>query len=199
MSAIWITCLVLATPPRAVSGFGRTSGLRLRASAYAGGALCMATTRNASPSRRNSVPNVASQMRTAFARMVWNTGSKSPGELEMTRSTSEVAVCCSSASERCPRASASSRVRASSCFFNSISELGPLLTRSLAFVPVGRSRVGLFASLRDKITSSAQSLAYQLTEPHDELASLLDHLVGERKQRCWYFQAKCLSGLEIDD
>ena len=34
-----------------------------------------------------------------------NTGSSSPGELEMTRSTSEVAVCCSSASE-------SSRVRA---------------------------------------------------------------------------------------
>ena len=37
--------------------------------------------------------------------MAWNTGSSSPGELEMTRSTSEVAVCCSSASE-------SSRVRA---------------------------------------------------------------------------------------
>src|SRR5215510_2764788 len=56
----------------------RTSGSRLRASAYAGGASCMATTRNASPSRRNNVPNVASQMGTAFARMVWNTGSKSP-------------------------------------------------------------------------------------------------------------------------
>ena len=36
---------------------------------------------------------------------VWNTGSSSPGELEMTRSTSEVAVCCSSAS-------VASRVRA---------------------------------------------------------------------------------------
>ena len=35
------------------------------------------------------------------------------------------------ASERCPRASASSPVRASSCFFNSISELGPLLGRVL--------------------------------------------------------------------
>src|SRR5215831_14811047 len=71
----------------------------------------------------------------------------------MTCSTSEVAVCCSSASERCPRASASSRVRASSCFFNSISKLGPLLTRALVFVPVERSlrpRVGLFAPLRDK-------------------------------------------------
>src|SRR6266511_5515014 len=77
------------------------------------------------------------------------------------RSTSEVAVCCSSASERCPRTSASSRVRASSCFFNSLSELGLLLTRAFAFVPVERSlraRVGRFAPLRDKVTSSAQSL-----------------------------------------
>src|SRR5262245_62892338 len=98
--------------------------------------------------------------------------------------TSDVAVCCSSASERCPRASASSRVRASSCFFNSISELDPLLTRALAFVPLERSlrlRVGLFAPLRDKVTSSAQLLVPSsqpsqgsslsiLIEPHDELA-----------------------------
>src|SRR5262249_33421130 len=103
----------------------------------------------------------------------------------MTRSPSEVAVCCSSASERCPRASASSRVRASSCFFNSISELGPSLTYAAAFAPVERSlrpRVGLFAPLRDKVTSSAQPLVPPpgrpsqgwslsiLTEPRDELA-----------------------------
>src|SRR5262245_59983751 len=106
-------------------------------------------------------------------------------EFEIKRRMSLTPVCCSSASERCPRASASSRVRASSCFFNSISELGPLLTCALAFVPVERSlrpRVGLFAPLRDKITSSAQSLVPPsgwpsqglslsiLTEPHDELA-----------------------------
>src|SRR5262245_40304589 len=111
--------------------------------------------------------------------MVSNTCSSLPGELEMMRSTSEVAVCCSSAS-------ASSRVRPSSCFFNSISELGSSLTCALAFVPVERSlrpRVGLFAPLRDKVTSSAQSLAPPpgrpsqgsslsiLTEPRDELAS----------------------------
>src|SRR5262249_36134799 len=117
--------------------------------------------------------------------MVSNTSLSSPGELEMTCRTSEVAVCCSRASERCPRTSASSRVRASSCFFNSISELGPLLTRALAFVPVERSlrpRVGLFAPLRDKVTSSAQPLVPPsgrpgqgsslsiLTEPHAELA-----------------------------
>ena len=44
-------------------------------------------------------------MRTAFSSMAWNTGSNSPGDLEMTCNTSEVAVCCSNASE-------SSRVRA---------------------------------------------------------------------------------------
>jgi hypothetical protein len=92
----------------------------------------------------------------------------SVGELEMTLNTSEVAVCWSSAS-------ASSRVRSSSCFFNSTSELGPLLTRALVFVPVERSRVGLFAPLRDKVTSSARSVVWTLsilTEPHDELAAL---------------------------
>ena len=73
----------------------------------------------------------------------------------MTFSTFDVAVCCSSASESCPRASASSRVRASSCFFNSTSELGALLTRALAFVPIERllrRRVRLFAPLRDEVT-----------------------------------------------
>ena len=47
-------------------------------------------------------------MRVAFSSMVWNTGSRSPGELEMTLSTSEVAVCCSSDS-------ASSRMRVCTC------------------------------------------------------------------------------------
>src|SRR5262245_11622757 len=94
--------------------------------------------------------------------MLSSTSCRLPGELEMTLSTSSVAACRSSASERCPRASASSRVRASSCFFSSISELGSLLTCALAFVPLERSlrsRVGLFAPLRDKVTSSAQPLA----------------------------------------
>src|SRR5262249_18541206 len=140
-------------------------------------------------------------MRTAFASMASNTGSRSPGELEMTLSTSEVAVCWSRASERCPRASTSSRVRASSCFFNSISELGPLLTRALAFVPVERRlrpRVGLFAPLRAKVTSSAQSLRLPILT-HDELASSLDHLVGARQERLRDRQAERLSGGEIDD
>src|SRR5262249_9462318 len=107
---------------------------------------------------------------------------------------SEVAVCCSSASERCPRASASSRVRASSCFFNSISELGPLLTRALVFVPVERSlrpRVGLFAPLRDKGHLVGTVTGFPAGRPshgpvlpiltRGELASSLDHLVGARE------------------
>jgi hypothetical protein len=52
------------------------------------------------------VPNFASQSRTAFANMAWNTGSSWPGDVLMTRSTSAVAVCCSSDS----RSSFSSRV-----------------------------------------------------------------------------------------
>src|SRR5215470_11925574 len=122
--------------------------------------------------------------------MVSNTGASSPGEPEMTFSTFDVAACRSNASERCPRTSASSRVRASSCFFNSISELGSSLTCALAFVPVERSlrpRVGLFAPLRDKVTSSAQSLVPSgqpslsiLTEPRDELAPSC----MSRKEQC---------------
>ena len=56
---------------------------------------------------------LASQMRVAFASMASNTGSSSPGELLMTFSTSEVAVCCSSDSLKSSvrwRSSLSSRV-----------------------------------------------------------------------------------------
>src|SRR6266478_5879022 len=58
-----------------------------------------------SPSIRYRSPNLAPQMRVAFASMASNTGSSSPGDRLMTCSTSEVAVCCSSDSVR-------SRVRA---------------------------------------------------------------------------------------
>src|SRR5262249_11479606 len=147
-------------------------GVRRQCSTRAGGALCRPTRRNWSPSLRSKLANLDSHRRVAFASMASNTGSKSPGELEMTRSTSEVAVCCSNASVS---------------FFSS-SAVGSRVwpTRVLAFVPVERGlrlRVGLFAPLRDKVTSSAQSLVpYSgrpsqgsslsiLTEPHDELAA----------------------------
>ena len=69
--------------------------------------------RGTPPSIRQRVANWPSQMRTAFSSIDWNTGSSSPGELEMTFNTSEVAVCCSSDSERSSvrwRSSLSSRV-----------------------------------------------------------------------------------------
>ena len=47
-----------------------------------------------------SVANLAWQIRVAFSKMAWNTGSNWPGEELMMRSTSEVALCCSSASSR---------------------------------------------------------------------------------------------------
>ena len=42
------------------------------------------------------MPNLASQRRIAFSSIVSNTGCRSPGELLITFSTSDVAVCCSS-------------------------------------------------------------------------------------------------------
>src|SRR5262249_18492102 len=64
-----------------------------------------------------SAPNFASQTWTALASTAWKTGSSSVGELLMTCNTSDVALCCS-------RASASSRVKRSSCSCISAAE-GP--------------------------------------------------------------------------
>ena len=49
----------------------------------------MATVRNVPSSKRNILPKLASQMRVAFSSMAWNTGSSSPGDALMTRSTSD--------------------------------------------------------------------------------------------------------------
>jgi len=77
----------------------------------------------------------------------------------MTCSTSEVADCCSSDSARLTRASARSRLQASSCCSKSAcgSRLRPTLV--LAFVAVERSlrsRVPVFTPFRDKVTSAAR-------------------------------------------
>jgi hypothetical protein len=86
-------------PAQRVERTGRY-GPRPRNSANAGGMPNFETIRAAPSSNRNRVPKWAAQMRVAFCRIVWNTGSNSPGEVEMTWSTSDVAVFCPSASLR---------------------------------------------------------------------------------------------------
>jgi hypothetical protein len=57
--------------------------------------------------------------------------------------------------------------------------------------------------LRDKVTSSAQSLTLVsqgsrlsiLTEPHDELAPLFYHLVGALLKQRRHVKPECLGGL----
>src|SRR5215831_1242442 len=94
MSATCCSCFVAAMRQRGLFGPGRTDGLFRRKWSHAGGALCNAVNRNAPPSYRSRLPNLASQMRTAFSSIALNTGSSSPGELLITLSTSAVAVCC---------------------------------------------------------------------------------------------------------
>src|SRR5215471_6137166 len=99
--------------------------------------------RKASASHRYRFAKTASQMRVAYPNMAWNTGFRSPGELEMICSTCEVAACCSSAS---------------ASFFSS-PDLDARLrtTGALAFVPLEPGlRVWLFAPFRDKVTPAAR-------------------------------------------
>src|SRR5215472_11258280 len=104
---MWTTCLDLAARPVAVRS-STGSGPDCSNARYSGGTPSHAVTTRALPSYRNIVPKCASQIRLAFTRMDRKTDSKSPGELEMTRSTSEAAVCCFSASSRSRRSCADS-------------------------------------------------------------------------------------------
>src|SRR5262249_18120687 len=155
----------------------------------------------------------ASQIRRAFSSIVVNTGLSSPGELEITPSTSEVAVCCSSASARCSRASWSSRLYFSSCCSRSAGGLRTSPMRVFAFVPVERSlrpRVGLFAPLRDKghlvgtvtgplpVGPSQGSSLSILREPHAELAPFHTRSPRRRYSRNETLWNASLSLLRLD-
>src|SRR6516225_2026511 len=59
-------------------------------------------------------------------------------------------------------------------------------------------RLRLFAPLRAKVTSSAQSLSLPILK-HDELASSLDHLVGASKQRRRNLVTERLCGRKVYD
>jgi hypothetical protein len=164
MSSTYVIRLVRNTWPRPDSGWGRTRGVRRQCSSNAGGALCMLTRRNWSPSVRSRLANLASHRRVAFASMASKTGCGSPGDVLMTLSTSEVAVCCSSASassrERASSFFSNSRACDASFFSNSVWGSRTRPTRVLAFVPVERSLrpcVRFFAPLRDKVTSARGS------------------------------------------
>ena len=70
-------CFIASSRP---PSWCRVDGIRLaRVQANSGGALCAATRRSLPLSSKIEMPNLASQMRTAFSSMVGNTGSRSPG------------------------------------------------------------------------------------------------------------------------
>src|SRR3954463_9895821 len=123
---------------------------------------------------RNRTPNFASHMRKAFSSMVLNTGCRSPGELDMTRSTSSVATCRSKASLswRCACASGRSRSVALSC--------------TIAAAPARRKRVEILRDARKPLNGR-------------DFAVLFDHLVGAGEQRRRNLEAENAGSLKIDD
>ena len=118
------------------------------------------------PSRRNRLPNVASQMRIAFANIASKTGSRSPGELEITFSTSDVAVCCSSASfnSRLSRATSAS------------SPTGGDLSGRAAFCAFGRFGGRFSASRFERFATCAGAPCHRL--PRGSGRGIVSALIG---------------------
>jgi hypothetical protein len=134
-------------------------------------------------------------MRTAFSNMAWNTGSSSPGELEMTRSTSEVAVCCSSALSR-------SRVRSSSCFCKSAME-GTTTARSrrrlsvLDFRCHSAARLHSYADRRCAgLASGHATNAIDVTSPPSHKALLTTLRTYARGSERYHTRANLERGLD---
>src|SRR5438045_9792593 len=82
------------TRSRWLPGVGRNDFDCVKYSASFGGVPTPASQWALSPSIRNKLPNLASQIDTAFSSIERNTGSSYHGELEITFNTSEVVFCC---------------------------------------------------------------------------------------------------------
>jgi hypothetical protein len=129
-------------------------------------------------------------MHSAFSSIALKTGSSRSGELEMTRSTSEVAVCCSSASASCFRASASSRVRVPTCSCRSArvelagrAAVGALLRLGFVVLPCC-AFAGLRPIVRRRLTEpshGATTVDYHIKMPVVQ-HSKIDHRLSARGQ-----------------
>ena len=79
---MWTGLLRPGDAAKPVFGPGRITGSRRRCSANARRRAVHAHAAEGIAFAEIQVPNLASQMRVAFASMAWNTGSSSPGELD---------------------------------------------------------------------------------------------------------------------
>ena len=142
-------------------GTGLNHPRLLRYSASSGEAPTQTVERNDAIHMKCNMPNLASQMRVASLQHGLENSSNSPDEREMICSTSRGrGLLLQRLGKVLPRVREFAPV-----FFELLFQMGRGLrvrpTGVLAFVPVERSLrppVRLFAPLRDKVTSSAQSL-----------------------------------------
>src|SRR5262245_35248881 len=133
----------------------------------------------------------ASHNRAAGATRAFSTACRSKVERLITLRTSAVAVCCSSASASCFRASPNSRLLVSSCCSNSASSRCIRPARVITFVPVERSLrpgVWFFAPLRDKVTPAAGRSTQMLPVLTSKTITwqgrrCLSHLCGCRRRK----------------
>ena len=134
------------------------------------------------------------------------TGSRSPGDELITPSISEAAVCCSSASTSCFRASASSRVRALTCSCRSArvelvgrAAVGALLRLGFVVLPCCVF-AGLRLILRRRLTEPClgpTTVGYHIMRAvvhHSKIGCLLSEMGHNRRTA-----SDRLCGLEIED
>jgi hypothetical protein len=134
-------------------------------------------------SQRYSVPNLAPQSCVAFASIVSNTGSSSPGDLLMTRSTSEVAVCCSSAS-------LSSRVR--DCTSSNSRTFSIAITAWSAKVVISSICLSVNGPTSDRVTVNAP---IGVPSQRSGTPSMVRQRPSLCASHCWYSGSASTSGM----